>query len=55
MERHEREDKEETQKHLQQEVECLKKKHQIIIEENNLLSIKVIYLYEITTAVLVCL
>ncbi|KAJ9584552.1 hypothetical protein L9F63_021110, partial [Diploptera punctata] len=41
MERHEREDKEETQKHLHQEVENLKKKHQLIIEENNLLSIKV--------------
>ncbi|PSN40131.1 hypothetical protein C0J52_23823 [Blattella germanica] len=41
LERHEREDKEETQKHLLQEVENLKKKHQLFIDENNLLSIKV--------------
>ncbi|XP_069697891.1 coiled-coil domain-containing protein 186-like isoform X2 [Periplaneta americana] len=41
MERHEREDKEETQRQLQQEIENLKRKHQLIIDENNLLSIKV--------------
>lgn len=41
MEQHEREDKEETHRQLQQEVDNLKRKHQLIIDENNLLSIKV--------------
>jgi hypothetical protein len=41
MEQHEREDKEETHWQLQQEVDNLKRKHQLIIDENNLLSIKV--------------
>jgi hypothetical protein len=41
MEQYEREDKEETHWQLQQEVDNLKRKHQLIIDENNLLSIKV--------------
>jgi hypothetical protein len=41
LERHEREDKEETHRQLQHEVDNLKRKHQLIIDENNLLSIKV--------------
>lgn len=41
MERHEWEDKEETHRQLQHEVDNLKRKHQLIIDENNLLSIKV--------------
>ncbi|GFG35746.1 hypothetical protein Cfor_03926 [Coptotermes formosanus] len=41
MEQHERENKEETHWQLQQEVDNLKRKHQLIIDENNLLSIKV--------------
>jgi hypothetical protein len=41
LERHEREDKEETHRQLQHEVDSLKKKHQLIIDENNLLSMKV--------------
>ncbi|XP_068083218.1 coiled-coil domain-containing protein 186 [Anabrus simplex] len=41
MERHEREDKEESCRQLQQEVDNLKRKHQLIIEENNVLSVKV--------------
>jgi chromosome segregation ATPase len=41
MEQHEREDKEETHRQLQQEVDNLKRKHQLIIDENNLLSIKI--------------
>ncbi|XP_021938750.1 coiled-coil domain-containing protein 186-like isoform X2 [Zootermopsis nevadensis] len=41
LERHEREDKEEMHRQLQHEVDNLKRKHQLIIDENNLLSIKV--------------
>jgi type II secretory pathway predicted ATPase ExeA len=41
MERHEWEDKEEAHRQLQQELDNLKRKHQLIIDENNLLSIKV--------------
>ncbi|KAK7790359.1 hypothetical protein R5R35_003855 [Gryllus longicercus] len=41
MERHEREGKEETYKQLLQEVDNLKKKNHVIIEENNILSVKV--------------
>lgn len=41
MERHEKEGKEETFKQLQHEVDNLKKKNQIIIDENNVLSVKV--------------
>ncbi|XP_063221299.1 coiled-coil domain-containing protein 186 [Bacillus rossius redtenbacheri] len=41
MERHEREDKEETQRQLQQEVVNLRSKHQLLINENNTLSLKV--------------
>ncbi|XP_047001875.1 coiled-coil domain-containing protein 186-like isoform X2 [Schistocerca americana] len=41
LERYEREDKEEVSKHLQQELEALKAKHETMIAENNTLSIKV--------------
>jgi hypothetical protein len=41
LERHEREDKEQTHRQLQDEVDNLKRKHQLIIDENNLWSIKV--------------
>ncbi|XP_046386886.1 coiled-coil domain-containing protein 186-like isoform X2 [Ischnura elegans] len=41
MERHEKEDKEGVRKILLQEVENFKSKHKVIIEENNLLSVKV--------------
>ena len=41
MEQHEKEDKAEMCRALQHEMDTLKKKHQIIIEENNSLSVKV--------------
>jgi hypothetical protein len=54
LERHEWEDKEETHRQLQHEVDNLKRKHQLIIDENNLLSIKVYIIYYIVTCLVEC-
>jgi hypothetical protein len=53
MERHEHHDREETYRQHHAETEALKKKHQLILNENNLLSIKV-WVFMCTVTILQC-